>query len=143
VAERDPHKQAVYDWEDSWPGWNKNLITFKACKVLIDIACDDYKVARPFVTQHPHRAFSWSLPQVDRISIQGGEHRGPGGRNVSTVMHEAAHHIGWHLHGSRIQDHGATFLGIYLDLLERAKVAPRIALEATARACSLKWVHPK
>jgi hypothetical protein len=73
------------------------------------------------------------------MSIQGGEHRDKGGRNVATALHEAAHHIAWAVHGERVQDHGATFLGIYLDLLSRAGVAPRVALEASARAHGLRW----
>lgn len=71
--------------------------------------------------------------------MQGGEHMRPGSRNVPIVMHEVAHHIAWCLHGERIQDHGATWLGIYLKLLVIAKVAPQLALEATARSHGLKW----
>lgn len=135
----DPRKETVYEWEDSWPGWDKNHITFKACRELIFLACDAYKVKRPVVVQHPERAFSWAMPARNRMSIQGGEHRGQGGRNVATVLHEAAHHIAWQLHGERIQDHGRTFFKIYLDLLIRAKVAPEIALKASARSHGLRW----
>lgn len=77
------------------------------------------------------------------MSLQGGKRFRQGGRNVATAMHEAAHHIAWHLHGERIQDHGRTFLGIYLDLLVRAKVAPRVALEASARSYKLKWTYDR
>lgn len=135
----DPRKEATYAWETSWPGWDKNHITFQACRELVYCACDAYKVPRPVIVQHPQRSFSWSIPTRNRISIQGGEHRSNGGRNVATVMHEAAHHIAWNLHGDRIQDHGRTFLRIYLDLLVRAKVAPETALKATAREYGLRW----
>jgi predicted SprT family Zn-dependent metalloprotease len=57
-------------------------------------------------------------------------------------MHEAAHHIAWHLYGERIQDHGRAFLGVFIDCLVKAKVAPRIALEASARAEGLRWTYP-
>jgi len=143
VIDLDPHKEAVYEWEDSWPGWDKNHITFKACKELVYSACEAYGVEPPTVIQHPHRSFSWSRPETDEISIQGGKHRDPGGRNVSTVLHEAAHHIGWEIFGDRIQDHGPVFLGIYLDLLTRAKVAPEIALTASARFHGLRWTRPR
>lgn len=140
--ESDPRKDTVYSWEDSWPGWGKNHISFKACRALVFGACDHYRVKRPTVVQHPQRSFSWSMPTKDRISLQGGKHGKEGGRNVATALHEAAHHIAWHLHGERIQDHGRTFLGIYMDLLVRAKVAPQVALEASARAHKLKWARP-
>jgi hypothetical protein len=135
----DPHQQSVYGWEESWPGWDKNHIGFNDCRRLVYLACDAYRVARPTIVQHPQRTFSWSMPRHNRISIQGGERHATGGRNVATAMHEAAHHIAWHRHGERIQDHGPTFLGIYLDLLTRAKVAPRVALEASARSAGLRW----
>ena len=139
----DPHKNEVYTWEDSCPGWNRNHITLKACREVIYAACDHYKVKRPIVVQHPRRSFSWSMPRHNRMSIQGGEHREKGGRNVATALHEAAHHIAWSIHGERIQDHGATWLAIYLDLLSRAGVAPRVALEASAKAHKLRWRKEK
>jgi hypothetical protein len=135
----DPHRDDVYRWEDSWPGWGKNHISFRDCKKLVFYACDAYGVDRPEMELHGPRSFSWSMPTDDRLSIQGGAHAGRGGRNVATVMHEAAHHIAWHLYGDRIQDHGRTFLRIYLDLLVRARVAPEVALYATAKSFGLKW----
>lgn len=135
----DPHRKTVYAWEDSWPGWNRNHITTHECRSLIRCACGQYKVPCPTVIVHPQRSMSWSIPPDGRISIQGGAHKGRGGRNVATSLHEAAHHIAWTLHGERIQDHGRTFLRIYLDLLVRARVAPQIALEASAKAHGLRW----
>jgi hypothetical protein len=139
VRDLDPQKDNVYSWEDSWPGWDKNHLSFKACKELVHIACAAYDVEPPDVQEHKERTYSWSRPSTDDMSIQGGEHRGQGAKNVAIVLHETAHHIAWNLHGDRIQDHGRTFLGIYLDLLTQAMVAPRVALEASARAFKLKW----
>lgn len=135
----DPHQQSVYRWEESWPGWNHNQLTLKACRRVIEAACKHYQVVVPTVVQHAGGNYAWSMPTHDRISMQGGEHFARGSRNVPTALHEAAHHIGWHLYRDRIQDHGRTFVRIYLDLLTRAKVAPRTALEATLREHGLKW----
>lgn len=135
----DPHCDAVYAWEDSWPGWGKNHLTLKACKALIESACDQYRVEHPEVVQHHERSLSFCIPTEEYIDLQGGRHKGPGGRNVATVLHEAAHQIAYALHGTRIQDHGRTWLGIYLDLLVRAQVAPEVALKASARSHGLKW----
>lgn len=79
------------------------------------------------------------MPESKRISIQGGDHHARGGRNAATALHEAAHQIAFALYGESIQDHGPTWLGIYLDLLVRARVAPRVALEATLRSHGLTW----
>jgi hypothetical protein len=142
-SQLDPHQQAVYRWEDSWPGWNKNTIGIKDCREVIRRACKWYKVQPPTVVHHNVRAMSFSVPTKNYISLQGGEHRENGGRNVATALHEAAHHIAWALYGERVQDHGRTWLGIYLCLLVRGRVAPQVALEASARAAGLKWTYPK
>lgn len=134
----DPHQDDVYQWEESWPEWNRNLIGIRAARTLIRTACDSYNVPYPIVVSHGN-ALSWSMPKSGRISMQGGEHRAKGGMNVATALHETAHHIAWHKHGEKIQDHGPTFLGIYLDLLDKARVAPRVALEASARTFGLTW----
>ena len=141
--EIDPHRDNVYAWEDSWPGWGHNQLGLKACRALVKLACDFYKVEQPIVVQHDKRTFSWSMPTKNRISIQGGAHFDRGGRNVATVLHEAAHHIAWMVHGDRIQDHGATWLGIYLDLLVRAKVAPEVALVASLKPFHLNYRRKK
>lgn len=60
---------------------------------------------------------------------------------MATAMHEASHHIVFKLCGYRVQDHGPTFLGVYLWLLERSGVAPQSALHASAREFKLKWRH--
>ena len=139
----DPHQDAVYGWEDDWPGWNHNHLSLGQCRRLIKIVCDHYKVPCPTVTQHGGGSFAWSAPTLNRISMQGGDYMRRGSRNVSTVMHEAAHHVAWHLYGEVIQDHGPAFLGVFLDCLVMAKVAPRVALEASARAHGLRWTTPE
>ena len=135
----DPHRKAVYRWEDEWYEWSRNTIGIKQCRAIIRRACKWYKVPYPTVVHHDVRSMSFSVPSEDYISLQGGDHRERGGRNVATALHEAAHHIAYKLHGERIQDHGQTFLGIYMALLVRAKVAPEIALTSTAKAKGLKW----
>ena len=137
----DPHKDDVYRWEDSWPGWDKNHVTLKDCRTVIDLACRAYDVSCPVVKVHHKRSISFCVPTKGYISLQGWAFKAQGGLNVATALHEAAHYIAWHLHKERIQDHGPTFFGIYLDLLIRAKVAPRVALEATARTHKLRWKY--
>ncbi len=135
----DPHKEDVYAWEDSWPGWNRNHIGIRACRKMVAVACGHYKVKCPTVTVHHKRSFSFSIPTKDYISIQGWGYEDRGGLNVPTALHEAAHHIAWSLYGNRVQDHGATWLGIYLDLLIRAKVAPEVALKASLKSFRLRY----
>ena len=82
----DPHKNAVYEWEDSWPGWNYNSIGIKACRTLIRRACKWHKVKPPTIVHHNVRSMSFAIPTKNYISLQGGEHKERGGRNVPTAL---------------------------------------------------------
>lgn len=140
AATDDPSKEAVYDWEDEWYDWNENILSLRECRLLIRAACAKFGLAPPTVVQHKTNSFSYCAPALNKISIQAvGSKPTRGGKNPATALHEAAHFIAYKLHGERIQDHGPTFLGIYMWLLDQAKIAPKRALEATARSHGLKW----
>ena len=131
-------------WEDTWAGWDKNTTTLAVCRKHIERACKRFGIKPPIVKQHDTNAVSWSTPQKNIISMQGYGPDGLGGLNVPIALHEAAHHIIYHRVGLRPQDHGPTFLGVYLWLLENAKVASGAALRASAKTGKLKWreIHP-
>lgn len=137
---RDPQKEALYDWEDEWKAWNVNSISLAHCRRIIRTACRYFKVQVPKVRQHKEWASSWCIPEYDTISMQGAA-RGVdgGGKNPATAIHEATHQIVWKIYGDKPHDHGPTFLGIYMWLLEKARIAPATALHASARAHGLKW----
>lgn len=137
----DPHREAVYDWEDSWPAWNTNTSGLQACRATIQRACKAYSVKPPKVTSHNVRSLSYYATTRLLISLQGRDPAGTdkGGLNIPTACHEAAHHIVWLRYGEKVQDHGPTFLGIYIDLLFRNGVAPLVALEASAKSFGLTW----
>lgn len=137
----DPNCEKVYAFEDSWPGWESNTAGLGECRRLIRAACDHFAVEAPVVVKHD-KGFSWSIPKLSRISMLGGERLGPGHLNAAVALHEAAHHIVYKLHGNRPQDHGPIFCGVYLDLLVRGKIAPRVALEASMRSFGIKWMNP-
>lgn len=136
----DPNKEAVYEWEDDWYDWSSNTCSLKECRRLILWACKAYGVDPPVVKQHHKRTYSWSMPAAGVISLQAkGAKPGRGGKNPATALHEAAHHIVYAIFSDRPQDHGPTFLGIYMWLLTEARVAPEVALHSSARARNLKW----
>lgn len=140
VDAEDPQREALYSWEETWGPWNFNSLTLTECREWIEQSCAYYDVPPPRVRQHRTREFSWCHVRMGVISLQGGKHRMRGGRNVSQALHEVAHWIVFQLYGDeKPQDHGPTFLGVYMWLLEAAKVAPRAALSASARQHGLKW----
>lgn len=137
----DPQKDQLYVWEDSWWGWNRNLLTLKYCRAAIETACAYYDVQPPKVTQHHVRSLSYSIPVSRVISLQAVAPDGKGGLNLPTALHEATHQIIWDKFKNRATDHGPSFLGVYLWLLEKAGVATGEALSASARSFNLKWRH--
>jgi len=141
-ADDDPQKEALYAWEDTWYDWGENSLTLAQCRKLIRGACRKYGVPPPAVKQHT-RSMSWCMPTAYLISMQAASPEKPNrsGKNPATALHEAAHHIAYFYFKDKIQDHGPSFLGIYMWLLESAKIAPEVALHASARKHGLRWRH--
>jgi hypothetical protein len=133
----DPQLKPLYAWEER-NGWNDSTISFKSAKKHIIDACNYYKVVIPEVRLHATRNLPYASQHNNFISLQRDRYL-----NVPVSLHEAAHHIVWQKYGARPQDHGPTFLGIYLHLLEKAKITLPGGLRASAKAAKLKWKeHP-
>lgn len=144
VAEikKDSQQQAVYSWEEDWRDWCINSITYRQCRHVIRDACKLFGVKAPSIQFHKGRTWSWQ--QEDVISLQdNGKPNGCIGQlNSVTCLHEVAHYIHWRRGGAG-QDHGSTWLGIYMHLLRKFSVAPTLALWATANSHGLRWTECK
>lgn len=125
----DPQLTKLYRWEVV-NGWDDNTIAFDKASSIIISACKLYNVEPPTVLLHTTRALPWSCPTWNIISLQRDRYL-----NVPISLHEAAHHIVYKLHGAKPQDHGPTFLGIYLDLLNRNE----FPMFNSAKAYGLRW----
>ncbi len=138
----DPQKDAVYAWEGCWLDWNEGNQTLAECRRLIRKACRMYSVKPPTVVGHTHNMWTTYYPDVARITFQRQQ------RNTAVALHEAAHHILFAVckqeadeeSDGNFEDHGPEFLGVYLFLLNHFKVAPLIALTASAKAAGLHFV---
>jgi hypothetical protein len=126
---KDPQLKSVYAWENKMD-WNGSDISFLKAVMLIEDACRRYKVKSPTVKLHKTHHLPFSIPEQNIISLQRDRYL-----NVPITLHEAAHHIVYHLHGARAQDHGPTFMAVYLDLLKASKID---AYES-AEKHGLKW----
>lgn len=141
---KDAQKDRLYAWEDSFWGWDRNLVTLRKCREVIVFACGLYGVDPPTVQQHHKVDISWSLPYAGyrKISLQAkGSAPGKGGLNYPVALHEATHQIIWDYYAATVEDHGAEFVGVYSWLLERAGIAPLAALGASLRDARLKWTY--
>ena len=60
--------------------------------------------------------------------------RGYHGANLTTLLHELAHYISDHYYEHH-RDHGRSFCGIYMHLLDKYRVLPAVAFRLLAK----KW----
>lgn len=138
----DPQKKRVYEWEDLFSSFGKRSETRQEIRKLIRSASKRYNVEPPAV-RFVSRAKSPSLTITTYYdSSDHSISMGYRSCNAAIAMHEVAHAIV----SERFEDepdHGERWLGIYLDLLEWAGVAPRSALVASLKEKRLKWARNK
>lgn len=141
----DSQQKAVYSWERQWGSWSRRSSSQQAVRQAIRAAERLYRIP-PMVIQFRKRAKNaagaWLPSTYNSFGLVAIR---PHHTNIATGLHETAHAVldrlmGWAPKG--IEDHGPQWLGVYLCLLTHAKVAPREALEASARAAGLKWIGP-
>ena len=130
---RDPQRERVYKWEAEFHDWNIGSLTLAECRAAIRWACEQYGITSPRVEQHRDKEYSYS--KGDLISLRLDQ------KNAAVSLHEAAHYICDQIFGSTVAPHSPQWMGIYLWLLEGYRVAPRVALHASAKARRIKWVQ--
>lgn len=129
----DPQAQKCYEWTFEWLDWNRKVSTLAECRKIVGKVARAYGISKPPVSSAPQtRRYSAYSEEEHTISLV------PSHQNVAVTLHEAAHMV-VHNCFRKAQDHGPTFLGIFLDLLDQYGVAPKAALYASARKAGLKW----
>ena len=138
----DPQKHKAYAWETSFRSFNEHNTPRRRLRRLIRRAERRYRIppSKIIFTNRVHRAKRYAKiaseyePNDHSITLGYNDH------NYAIALHETAHAITDYLLGYDLEPHGPQWLGIYLELLEWAKVAPREALHASARAYGLNWI---
>lgn len=138
MPEKDPQREGVYEWETEFRDWNRKTLTLPEVREYVRTACAYYELEAPPIRPLPGKQYAY-------LGMGEGWGRGHMGFsewccNPAIALHESAHFIVGHL-CPRAADHGPTWLGIYMWLLEKAAVAPVEALAASARKHNLKWRH--
>jgi hypothetical protein len=134
----DPQQQRVYRWEDSFRSFVERTATRADLRKLIKKACSLYGVDAPAVQFRSRASGKRMRLSSDYDPSQHSITIGFTDCNHAIALHETAHAIIDEKY-EQVEDHGPEFLGVYLDLLEWANVAPRSALHASARAKRLRW----
>lgn len=138
----DPQQQRAYDWEGDFTDWVKGRISRTEMRETIAKCCGIYRVPVPyilFVTKNRRRGrklTSFYEPDRHRIIIR------PRHLQKNTAVHEAAHAVVDWLLGPHLPAHGREWVGVFMVLLERMKIAPRCALVAHAHTKRLQFCPP-
>jgi hypothetical protein len=112
--------------------WNVATISVRKAREYVHWACALYWVEPPSVKTHGGKASSYSNGLVIDFNY--------GHLNRAIALHEVAHHICNAIFPLDMPAHGPEWLSVYLWLLAEAKVAPKTALLASAKAAGLKWM---
>jgi hypothetical protein len=134
---RDRQQKRAYAWEGDFMYWTPMIAKNKDIAKVISDACRMYRVPPPkvrFAVRNSQSDSSYYDPNLHEILIL------PKHREVGTALHEAAHAItDWIIGPWDTEAHGPEWLGVFITLLDRFKVIPRVAAEAHAKAKGLKF----
>ena len=131
----DPQREEVYRWEKKCGTlWYLHGMKMGEARSLLRLMCKRYLVPTPrfkTVEDAPYTAAAHGdvLVEVNRQRAKP---------TALLVAHEAAHII---CHNLAVDepDHGPTWLGVYIDLLDHFKILPRCMTEPSARKAKLKF----
>lgn len=140
----DSQRSRAYAWESSFRSFNENNVPRRRLRRLIRDAERRYRVPPVKITfrERVRRAKRYAkiaseyAPDDHSIVLGWNDH------NYGIALHETAHAIVDHILGYELEPHGPQWLGVYMWLLDWAKVAPRSALEESARVHGLSWAPP-
>lgn len=141
---RDPQKQALYDMEarEFRAVWFRVKQPMSYLRSLARSLCKMYDVPNVALVSrrlHGHAA-EYDFESCRVVLNAKGDINGSSGngRNVFTLAHELAHHIVWHRHGNRAQDHGPMFVLVYGQLLSSLRVLPLAGWRDACKRHSVK-----
>jgi len=130
---QDPQKHLVYLWEEGWRSFDERTMSRVQVGRLVRRLARKWRVKSPPVRFIPKGKREWSYLQNGRLWFNFKQ------CNEAIVCHEMAHYV-VSLNYDEVEDHGWEFMSLYLDMLEFAQVAPRVALESSAHAAGIEWL---
>jgi hypothetical protein len=128
----DPQKKRVYAWEGEWADWNSHTISVTKVRKYVRWACDLYGLPYPSVKMHRTQEYSYSWGY--KMSFAEGQ------CNRAIALHEAAHYISDWIFDENMAPHSPQWMAIYLWLLIKARIAPKVALFASATSKGIEWI---
>lgn len=126
----DPQKQAVYTMERRELGGHyRHTVKLKPLRRTVRRLCRLYDVPPLRVSVRRERGCDAIYYHLDGYVLLDPKV----GRNYATVAHELAHHIAWHRHGHRAQDHGPTWVRYFAQVLHSMRLVPLAGMRAVCR----------
>lgn len=132
----DPQKQLVYLWEDGFRSFDERTMTQAQVRGLVLRIARQWELDLIPVRFLKKGSRTWSEYDALENTLTFNYQQ----CNEAIVCHEMAHYA-MTIDNPEAEDHGPDFFAVYLDMLVFAKVAPRIALTASAAAMGLRWTQ--
>jgi hypothetical protein len=141
---RDAQRRKAYNWERSMFGRGifTTGMTVQEFMETIRKACVEFQIAEPRVKWMANNSGKCHFcpPHVNRkgkrvpatIMIRDW------GRNIYVLCHELAHYINYTASPQNREGHGAEWMRIYIDLLDRYTTYTKAELQLSARTDGLK-----
>jgi len=125
---KDPQAERVYRMEsEELSGHCRSVCDDATLKRFLRQGCAIYEVPVPQLVEGGRKLGGW----YDSITCSIGLNPDCG-RNLLTLAHELAHHVvtvKW----PRAQDHGATFVRVYAELLDLMRLVPIAGMRQICR----------
>lgn len=132
----DPQKDALYAWEDTWRYFGERTCTRAQARRFVRKLARIWRVPMPTMRFLRRGVKEWSS-MTGPLMVVNYDHC-----NEAILAHEMAHYVtDSNYDVLTIAAHGPEFVGVYLEMLLEAQVAPRVALEASLRDKGIKWVR--
>jgi hypothetical protein len=133
----DPQRNEVYAWERKFDQlFLDHAMPYRKAHKLAAAMAAAYGVRKPRLSWRRARKERWIAAAWGDEMVEVNTTKAD--FTAALVAHEMAHVI-THAYGILEPDHGPTWMGVYLWLLDHFKVVPKCASEPSARKAGLKF----
>lgn len=136
MVKDDPQAERVYEMErDELGGHFDHRVKLSTLRSLAKIVCKEYEVPPVTIYVRRLKGYDGAWHTDNSIYLHADV-----GVNAVTLLHEVAHHITAHRHPKAHANapHGARWVRIYADLLDRCRLVPLAGMRAACRLHKVK-----
>lgn len=118
-------------------------MTFKACGKVARSVCRAYSIPQATLKKRVMGTWAAEYDYVDE-SITLNPKKGTA-TDLLTILHELAHHVHYHMGGSKYEDHanhGKEFVACYISVLDTVRLIPSDAMAVICKRRRIAYIPP-